>query len=777
MFDFEDIEKRELTFENSSVSKSEQQLIANIEFFHKASFIRVGADGEISYINSRAQDLFEIPTEHFHTLGRFVDFMSYLAQRGDFNHIDPEGFMNAIRQSVNGDKTALDSFEVLTPTTPSGKILRLRFAHNTDGSITLACHNISSEKSKENILEMALDIGLAGYIYINSAGQTSKVESRYLSHLLTDDEFKKIQDTGWNAITHPDDIEAGNAMIKSVLETGQTQSKTLRIVTQQAGVRSFRLSLMPETRDIQNASIIAFFSDITGSIRQQEYLSKAKQVAENSLRSKEDFLARMSHEIRTPMNAVIGMTDALIHHNADETIKPQLELIQKSATSTLKLLDETLTYSRIESDNFELNPNSDSPAEVIQDVCALWEQQALKNGVKITVTIKPSVPDTIVFDKFRYEQCVNNLLSNAVKFTNNGKIDVVLTTIEKAGHAPSLVLAVRDTGIGMTAEQQARIFEAYTQADKSISSRFGGTGLGMNITKQIVERMGGSISVRSVHGSGSLFAMSIPIQSQSLDTQHHDSEAETKAEAVETVVETSVVQAAATPALQSQGESTTPILNNVQQDLASPVITAEIETKIEVETASETQAKTEITPQLSQASTPEAIAGRETAVQNNTSQGLVAQMLEESITQASVYAHLNILVVDDNTTNHLVIKSLIQSLVGSITVASNGVEALKILDSTPIDLVLMDIHMPVMDGIECTIAIRGSEKPWKDVLIIALTADPQYQQKKLCLNIGMNEALGKPVRLNDLLEAFENVLDDPDSDDMLTHESRNEAAA
>ena len=142
---------------------------------------------------------------------------------------------------------------------------------------------------------------------------------------------------------------------------------------------------------------------------------------------------------------------------------------------------------------------------------------------------------------------------------------------------------------------------------------------------------------------------------------------------------------------------------------------------------------------------------------NETSASLVDQMLVDAEPNTA-YSHLKVLVVDDNSTNHLVIRSLLGSVVSEIHLASNGAEALETLDNTHVDVVLMDIHMPVMDGIECTLAIRSSEKSWRDVLIIALTADPQYQQKKLCLNIGMDEALAKPVRLNDLLSAIDTVL-------------------
>ena len=137
---------------------------------------------------------------------------------------------------------------------------------------------------------------------------------------------------------------------------------------------------------------------------------------------------------------------------------------------------------------------------------------------------------------------------------------------------------------------------------------------------------------------------------------------------------------------------------------------------------------------------------------------LVDQLLEDAMPEPSNYSKLRILVADDNATNHMVITSLLESLVGEIHIASDGQQAINILETTPIDIVLMDIHMPIMDGIEATLAIRGRTESWSDVLIIALTADPQYQQKRLCKNIGMDDALAKPVKLVELLSAFDNVL-------------------
>jgi len=215
----------------------------------------------------------------------------------------------------------------------------------------------------------------------------------------------------------------------------------------------------------------------------------------------------------------------------------------------------------------------------------------------------------------------------------------------------------------MTVEQQKQIFEAYTQADKSIASRFGGTGLGMTITKEIIELMGGFISVRSELGKGSVFALTLPFES-------------------------------------------------VANDIAA---------------------------------------------QN--SDALVEQLLEKAKPEPTNYSNLRILVVDDNATNHMVISSLLESLVAEIHLANDGQQAIDILKTRDIDVVLMDIHMPIMDGIEATLSIRGADAPWSDVLIVALTADPQYQQKRLCKNIGMDDSLAKPVRLADILQALDNVLE------------------
>lgn len=709
-------------FEVVDVEASTAQLVRNVEKFYNSVIIILGVDGKLNYFNSRAAELFELKPEVFGRDLHILQLIDYLAQRGDFGPGDPIKFAEIASKMVSSGTADENHFEQTYLTMPSSNILRILLSKNTDGTVTLSAQDISCQRRNENMLEMALDIGFAGYLVFDLVQKCCTVESRYLSNLLTTEELHALETMGPSSLFHPDDLSRSQEMWESVRKTGDTERGTLRFVTQEKGVRYLRFVLMPESESAQSNRIIAFFNDVTDMLRQQENLRQAKSLAEESLSAKENFMARMSHEIRTPMNAVIGMTDALIHHHNVPSILPQLELVQKSALSILKMLDETLTHSRLDTDSFSLDPAPASPSEIVSDVCALWEQQALKNNGVIRCIIKENVPDTILFDKYRYEQCVNNLLSNAVKFTHGGTIEVILTVLEKPNQKPYLVLAVKDSGIGMTDEQQSHIFDAYAQADKSISSRYGGTGLGMNITKQIVERMGGTISVRSKIGLGSMFAMSVPL-----------------------VVTEAIVE------INSPTTNETMLTPNLDENFAQP--TPSHPTPIEV--APETL---ETSNEIELIIDPEPL-------EIETSKNLVETMLDNAQPETTAYSDLRVLVVDDNPTNHLVIKSLLGSVVANISLASNGTEALDILDSAPVDIVLMDIHMPVMDGIECTLAIRSSHKSWKDVIIIALTADPQYQQTKLCKNIGMDEALAKPVRLNELLQAIDTVLSKPRAED------------
>lgn len=618
----------------------------------------------LEFYNPLAAEHFEIPQAMLKAGTNYERLLEHMAERGDFGVGQSDSLVEQVKNIVNIQKSTIDGDVAnMKLTMPSGRRIHVFQKHDNNGKFLLTSKDISKEEQKSQILDTALESGGSGFWHFNCDTGRFSIHGDYLEKHLSNRQMKRAQKEGILSIVHPDDLaNTRNIWVKGLKE-GKELKHTCRILSGNGHSMWLRWNAKPQLSEMRKViSFTCFFKDITQELETSDALRKAKEAAEKSLKVKNDFLARLSHEVRTPMNGVIGIADALIHHHADEAINPKLELIQSSAEKILRIVDETLNHTKLNAEKLTLELKPASPAKSVENVVRLWEQKALKNNIALSYNIAPSVPDTLVFDHFRYEQCLNNLLSNAIKFTPNGTINVVLTTVEKEDQPPRLILAVKDDGIGMTVEQQKQIFEAYTQADKSIARRFGGTGLGMTITKEIIELMGGTISLRSESGKGTIFALSLPMDTKASQPSKEDSGA------------------------------------------------------------------------------------------------LVNQILEDARPEPSKYSNLRILVVDDNATNHMVITSLLESIVSEIHIASNGKEAIDILKTTSVDIVLMDIHMPIMDGIEATLAIRGSQETWADVLIIALTADPQYQQIRLCRNIGMDDALPKPVKLVELLRAFDNVL-------------------
>ena len=551
----------------------------------------------------------------------------------------------------------------------------------------LSVHDLKSS----TLLDSILEVGTVGYCLHADDGSVIKVHGGHLDKHFSADSIENVSKTGfWDYIDPKDKPDLIQAWKKGV-KTREPFEMETRVKSDLVGTRWHKVKVIPLTD-----GFISFFEDVTESHTREETLRQARDNAEEALRSKNFLLGRLSHEIRTPMNAVIGIADALIYHDANPTIAPKLELIQNSADKILRILDRALNHAKLDAEKLNIAKFSADPGQVVENVCELWKAQSEKNGNKIYCVIDKSVPNRLDFDQYRYEQCLNNLISNAVKFTQNGVIKVLLTMVEK-NDQKQLLLAVQDSGIGMTKAQLSRVFRAFEQADDTISSRFGGTGLGMNITKQIIELMGGSISVKSEIGKGTIFALRLPID---------DAE--------------------------NMPIDNLPMLSTTEEsESATPVVTVTHEPE------------------------PEERNPNSVEMQNPVPDTPIEDLDDKP---EGPYANIKVLVADDNPTNHVVVNSLLENIVYKIYTAMNGQEVLDILEVEDIDVILMDIHMPVMDGIEATLAIRSIDRAWKDVPIIALTADPQYQQKRLCLNIGMNDALGKPVKMNEILKSFDRVL-------------------
>ena len=625
---------------------------------------------QIKFYDRAIADILELDSSVDLTGANLLDIAGELAIRGDFGPGDPAIFVDLVRNEFTKSAGALEpSNRKLNFVTPSGKRVQFSQEIKHDGLFMLGCRDVTKSYIQKHALKVALDSSDSGYIMFDVETRkfhdvgnfASRKHCNRLAQRLLNDELKNV--------IHPEDYKKVKSVRKQAEANKEPWSGTFRILDDQADTIWVKVQATPQISESGVVtSYIFFYSQVTSQLRVQDDLRKAIEQTEKSLSAKNAFLGRLSHEIRTPMNAVVGIADALIHHDGNPKILPKLKLIQSSAEKIIRIVNESLEHTKLAESKVQLDPHPASPREAVESVCALWEQKAIENDIDLQCRIDAKVQDTIIFDTHRYEQCLNNLISNAVKFSPGGKIQVVLTTLETKGQN-NLVAVVKDTGIGMNEAQLANLFEAYTQADKSISGRFGGTGLGMNITKQLIELMGGKITAKSEIGSGTVIALTLPIKAERRVEERRE----------------------------------------------------------------------------------------------NTSGGLLDDILESAAEPESEYSALKMLVVDDNPTNHMVVSSLLGSLVKHIDVAENGVEAIDALkkaegENAQYDIVLMDIHMPIMDGIEATLAIRGGKEPFTDIPIIALTADPQYQQRRLCKNIGMDDALAKPVKLTELLGAMDGVL-------------------
>ncbi|GLO52766.1 hybrid sensor histidine kinase/response regulator [Pseudomonas putida] len=489
------------------------------------------------------------------------------------------------------------------------------------------------------------------------------------------------------------------------------------------------------------------------SLSNQE-LEEARRRALDMAQARAAFLANMSHEIRTPLNGMLGMIALALDSPLPSEQRQQLAIAHDSGKVLVELLNDILDLSKFDAGQLELERIPFDMGSMVEDTANLLSQNTAQS-VELTCLIARDFPSSVLGDPTRVRQIVSNLLSNALKFTRFGRVDVRLATI-----VGGVRLEVRDTGIGIPEEAQARIFQPFTQAGAGITRQYGGTGLGLALTRNLCKAMQGHLHIKSDPGFGSRFTAELPLAVHTeaippaplhgrvaalsaagsglnellqdllpawgLAYQHHDSSAGLDATAIDLLITDSLDQ-----------------LFELRPALKTPILLVTAYGNFLPSEQSVTLAP------LHQLARPLA----RNALYQTLRRTLQGHEPEHPLATPAItleQGRARILLVEDNPVNQLVAKGMLAKLGCQVQLATQGAEALELLEQDEFDLVLMDCNMPVMDGYEASRRIRQSGR-WPDLPIVALTANAMPEERERCRAAGMNDYLAKPFRREELL--------------------------
>ena len=756
------------------------------------AIITVDATQRITVFNAAAERMFECPATA--AIGESLDrFLPERYRQFHQQHIEEFGCARISRRSmgqlgaVYGLRASGEEFPV------EASISQLEV--NDQRFYTVILRDISERRQAEERLRASEES--FSKLFHSSPSAMSSQRLNDLTYLNVNDRW--LQMTG---LTREEVIGRPVAEVESWVEP-ELRQQTHRCLLAGETVRNLEVPLrhrsgaevtgLISTELIEAGGetyVLGTMQDITERKRMEQELAQTRDAALESARLKSEFLANMSHEIRTPMNGVIGMTGLLMGTDLSAEQRDYVETIQTSSEALLNIINDILDFSKIEAGKLHFEKADFDLRHTVESVTELLAEPARRKRLDLAALVESDVPLALRGDPGRLRQVLTNLVGNAVKFTEGGEVVVRVRRLSETDRQVALHFSITDTGIGITPEAQRHLFQAFTQADGSITRRYGGTGLGLAICRQLVEMMGGQIGVESTPGKGSTFWFTASLDKQAAEAQslvvphadlrglrllivdQHASSRRILAhqaaawglrvtEAEDALSALTLLQAATQCGEPFEIAVLDSLLSGTDGfDLARRIKTDKRLAQIRLimltsfgqrghsETAREAGLAAYLTRPVREADFLNCLA----AVLNEPPAGTTPARLitRHTLEEARQRTRARILIAEDNPVNRKVVRQQLKRLGYECDVVPNGQEALKALTHHTYALVLMDCQMPLMDGLAATVEIRRREDSTRRLPIIALTAGAMQGEREKCLAAGMDDYLSKPFKQDEL---------------------------